>query len=308
MTFSFVVPVTRKTFLSQTLRSIAAQRGEIEVILVDDSGYGYAREYLPEKLRSKAVVIENQANRGRNDPTIPWNQGLQRASGDFVVLVGDDDFLDLDYLEAMTTLICKFPHHDLYRCRLRIMNSTGTVRDLGFRLAEIETWDEFLYMRNRYLRPHSTVEYCAGRKKLLEVGGYASLPLALGSDDLTWLLMSLDRPIVSTNETFGNWRISESSICGSGHNQSLRQKAHIELFKRERRIIEEREPPVILRELLLQSLFYRFQGFLNNSGFKGRVRRFVSYLLPIAFEKTVVSVYKRRKNQDLKPHFLPSDE
>ena len=278
------------------------------MILVDDSGHGYAREYLPEKLRSQAVVIENKANRGQKDPTIPWNQGLQRASGDFVILVGDDDFIDLDYLEAMTALIRKFPNHDLYRCRLRIMDGTRTVRDLGFRFAEIETWDEFLYMRNRYLRPHSTVEYCARREKLLEVGGYASLPLALGSDDLTWLLMCLDRPIVSTNETFGNWRISESSICGSERNRALRQKAHIELFERERQIIEEREPPVIPRELLLQSLFYRFQGFLNNSGFQGRVRRFVSYLLPSAFEKTVVSVYKRRKNQDLKPHFIPPDE
>ncbi len=247
MTFSFVVPVTRRTYLSQTLKSSAAQRDELEVVLVDDSGHGYAMEYLPEKLRSQALVIENEANRGRKDPTIPWNQGLQRASGDFVILVGDDDFIDFDYLETMTTLIRKFPDHNLYRCRLRIVNGTGMVRDLGFRFAEIETWDEFLYMRNRYLRPHSMVEYCARREKLLEVGGYASLPLALGSDDLTWLLMSLDRPIVSTNETFGNWRISESSICGSEHNRALRQKAHLELFERERRIIEEREPPVMSR-------------------------------------------------------------
>ena len=71
MTFSFVVPVTHRIFLSQTLRSIAVQKGELEVILVDDSGQGYAREYLPEKLRSQAVVIENKANRGRKDPTYP---------------------------------------------------------------------------------------------------------------------------------------------------------------------------------------------------------------------------------------------
>jgi glycosyltransferase involved in cell wall biosynthesis len=306
--FSFIVPVTRQTFLSRSLQSIAAQKGEFEVILVDDSGQGYAGKNLPEKLRSRAVVIENKANQGRKDPTITWNQGLQRASGDFVFLVGDDDFIDSDYLEAMTALVRKRPHHDLYRCRLRIVNGTGTVQDLGFRFTETETWDEFLYMRNRYLRPHSTVEYCAGRDKLLEVGGYASLPLALGSDDLTWLLMSLDRPIVSTNQTFGNWRISERSICGSEHNGALRQKAHLELFERERRIIEEREPPVIPRELLLHSLFYRFQGFLNNAGFKGRMRRFASYLLPSAFEKTIVSVYKRTKHQDPKPHFMPADE
>ena len=308
MTFSFLVPVTRRTFLQQTLQSIAAQSGEFEVVLVDDSGDGFAGEYLPEELHSRTVIIENSIKSGIKDPTIPWNQGLWKASGEFVILVGDDDFIDSEYLEAMTALIDKFPDHDLYRCRLRIVNGTGEVQDLGFRHAETETWDEFLYMRNRYLKPHSTVEYCARREKLLALGGYASLPLALGSDDLTWLLMSFDKPIVSTNNTFGNWRISENSICGSDHNRALRQKAHLELFERERQIIEAYEPEAIPRELLLQALHYRFQGFLNNAGFKGRVRRFVSYLLPSALEKTLVSVYKRSKNQDRKPHFIPSDE
>lgn len=308
MTFSFIVPVTRRNFLLQTLQSIAAQSGEFEVVLVDDSGDGFAVKYLPEELHSRAVIIENRINRGRKDPTIPWNQGLRKASGEFVILVGDDDFIDSDYLEAMAALIKKFPDNDLYRCRLCIVNGTGEVRDLGFRHAEMETWDEFLYMRNRYLKPHSTVEYCARRDKLLELGGYSSLPLALGSDDLTWLLMSLDKPIVSTNKTFGNWRIYENSICGSSDNRALRQKAHFELFERERQIIEAYEPEVIPRELLLQALHYRFQGFLNNSGFKGRVRWFVSHLLPSSLEKTLVSAYKRSKNQDLKPHFIPSDE
>ena len=307
MTFSFVLPVTRRTFLAETLECLAAQEGEFEVVLVDDSERGYVRAHLPQELRSRSVILQNEANRGRGDPTIPWNQGLQRASGDYVILIGDDDLVDPSYLQAMRDLIRRLPDHDLYRCRLRIVDAAGAVRDLGFRLPELESWDEFLYMRNRYLRPHSTVEYCARRAKLVAIGGYASLPLALGSDDLTWLLMSLDRPIVSTNDSFASWRISDRSICGSAHSRALRQAAHIELFQRERRIIEQVKPSVVPRELLVESLLYRFQGFLNNAGFRGSARRFVAYLLPSAVEKAVVSLYKRSRNQDLGPHFLPSD-
>jgi glycosyltransferase involved in cell wall biosynthesis len=300
--------VSRRVYLNQTLASIAHQKGEFEVIVVDDSGQGYAQECLPQDLRSRCIVVANEVNRGRKDPTIPWNQGLLKASGDYVILLGDDDFIDSDYLESMRSLIGKHPTHDLYRCRLRIVNGTGSIRDLGWRLPELETWDEFLYMRNRYLRPHSTVEYCARKARLVEIGGYASLPLALGSDDLTWLLMSLEQPIASTNATFGNWRISSASISGTKSHHPLRQTAHLQLFEQEKRIIEECKPKVVPRELLVESLHYRFQGFINNSGFKGKLRPLVSCLVPSAIEKIMISVYKRARNQDLKPHFLPSHE
>jgi hypothetical protein len=116
--------------------------------------------------------------------------------------------------------------------------------------------------------------------------------------------MSLERPIASSNETFGNWRISESSICGNNGNGALRREAHLELCEREKRIIEERDAPVISQGLLLESLFYRFQGFLRSSGLKGKVRRALPYFLPAAFERAAVSLYNKINNHDLKANFF----
>lgn len=87
---SVVIPTYyRNEILTHTLRSISQQtyQGDIEVVVVDDSGEENARKVVEP---TDAVYIPFTENRG---PAAARDHGIRVASGDLVHLLDDDDFL-----------------------------------------------------------------------------------------------------------------------------------------------------------------------------------------------------------------------
>lgn len=100
---SVVIPVYNgEKYLAESIDSVLNQTyKDIEIILVDDksedASLAVARKYVcdyPDKIK----LIEQKENKGAG---ITMNTGIDAAEGEYVLLLGDDDWLDLDICEQV---------------------------------------------------------------------------------------------------------------------------------------------------------------------------------------------------------------
>lgn len=87
--------LTRKSV--DTLLTAADESGiDVEVIVVDNSAPQTARE-LRKKLPNGVVIIENETNSGFSRAN---NQGIEKATGDFILIMNNDLFINSEALET----------------------------------------------------------------------------------------------------------------------------------------------------------------------------------------------------------------
>jgi glycosyltransferase involved in cell wall biosynthesis len=300
--FTIVIPVWKTHHLGPALDSARAQNmANLEILVIDDHSPEDVSSVVRQMEDPRIRLVRLTENLGGNDPTRTWNKGLELARGEFIVILGDDDLLADTYLQEMAALIDHYPNADLYRARLNIIGPDGALIHASPGNPELETWDEFLYTRNHYKHPLSTSEMCARADALRALGGYIQMPLALGSDDLTWLSLMLRHPLVSTNATHACWRIHPGSICGTIDRADLRIQAFRKSLRTELEIIERHEPTRIPRELLRTTTLdawntkiRRIQAEAVNRPRRG-LRLLVSLLLPSFFEAKLKELYRRRQ-------------
>ncbi len=105
MKFSFVVPVYNvEQYLEQCLESLQAQNyGDYEVICVNDGSSDGSKEILSawEPRMQKMRVIDRE-NGGLSAAR---NTGLEAATGDYVVFVDSDDWVEPNMLNTLATVI-----------------------------------------------------------------------------------------------------------------------------------------------------------------------------------------------------------
>src|SRR5206468_1323783 len=111
-------------------------------------------------------------------------------------------------------------------------------------------------------RLQSTSEMAVRATSLREIGGYLPMPLALGSDDLTWLTLSVNHPIVSTNHTYARWRRHSQSISGAVWSEKKQRPYLNELYRRIILFLSEHKPLAISSELLDRVIHERYQKTL----------------------------------------------
>lgn len=214
--FSILIPAIKTRFLRQAIESVLAQTvGDFELVVVDDCGPDSVLDVISCFGDERIVCHRTPQNMGQQDPTCTWNWALPRLRGQFVVLLGDDDCLASNYLEQMGKRIGEAPSGVVFRSRVQVLNAVGDVMQTGPVLPREESWDAYLFRRNRQWSPQSTSEWCLRREALVAIGGYVAQPLALASDDLTYLKMASLAPILSTNGTWAGWRNHPGALSSS---------------------------------------------------------------------------------------------
>jgi len=261
--FSIIIPAYKAQHLRQAVQSVLAQScADYELLVVDDCSPYELKTELTDFHDHHISYHRTPHNLGGQDPSRTWNFALQLAQGDLIILLGDDDELAPNYLEEMKRLADRHPAASIYRARLQLTNETGIVLDYGWPLPETEMWDEFLYFRHRHRRLQSTSEMAVRASSLREIGGYVPMPLALGSDDLTWLALSVNHPIISTNHTYARWRRHSQSISDAVWSEKKHKPYLNELYRRIILFLNEHEPSVISSDLLERVIQERYQKTL----------------------------------------------
>ena len=214
--FSILIPSYKKDYFYECIESVISQSFKsFEVIIVDDAS--------PEDLESvvklfsdpRIKYMRNEKNCGAVNVVDNWNRCLERASGQYVMCIGDDDKLAPDCLEVFHSIICKHPETDVFHCRSFIINEASEIIGLTPSWPEHETIYANMWHRIMGLRVQFIGDFVFNREKLVENGGFYKLPLAWASDDITSFLIMANNGIWHTERPIFFYRKNSLTISQS---------------------------------------------------------------------------------------------
>lgn len=133
----------RPALLSEALQSIAKQTySKIEIIVINDGGNDVSDVIRPFKINDIAIVLmQFPANLGRSKAA---NSGLEKATGEYIAFLNDDDWLENDHIQKLVQAIQKHPEIKLVYSGVQCVddnkeplpNNFGTPFDATLLLAE----------------------------------------------------------------------------------------------------------------------------------------------------------------------------
>ena len=204
--FSVIVPVynTDPALLRRMIASVEAQwYSHWELVLVDDHSTAPAvREVLGNLVDPRIVVVQIAENRGISGAT---NEGMIRATGDFIVFLDHDDELTVDCLYELALRVDRDDPDYLYSDEDKL-DADGNFRDPFFK----PDWSPDTLMSTMFTCHVS----CVRRSLALELGGLRSE--YDGSQDWDFVLRVSERArcIAHVPKVLYHWRMTPAS-CAS---------------------------------------------------------------------------------------------
>lgn len=220
MKFSFVLPAYKGRYLHDSISSILNQDfRDFELIVVDDCSPDPIREIVANFNDKRLSYYRNEQNIGGKDLVAQWNHCLEYAKGDYVILATDDDLYEPNFLSTFVPFIAKYPDVELFRSRVLNVNSDNRILWIDRCYKEFLTPLEF-----RYHKMHGMLggipNYIFRKDALVKQGGFVSLPLAWGSDDLTAIAMA-GKGVVTSQQHLVRFRWSDINISSDRKNTGL---------------------------------------------------------------------------------------
>ncbi len=125
--FSIIIPTyNRASLLSQALRSIQAQEAyDIEVIVVDDGSEDNTKQVAKE-FSTLALKYHYQVNKGQS---VARNLGVDRAKGEYVIFMDDDDYWETNHLMVFRNAIARDDSREvIFRTGFKRVYEDGKVK------------------------------------------------------------------------------------------------------------------------------------------------------------------------------------
>lgn len=113
MKVSIIIPIyNSEKYLKQCLESIINQTYKnIEIICINDGSTDNSEKIIKDYLKTnKNITYLKQPNAGQS---IARNKGLEKATGDFILFVDSDDFIEKNMVEKLIDPLTKSSKIDL---------------------------------------------------------------------------------------------------------------------------------------------------------------------------------------------------
>src|SRR5690606_15679516 len=133
-------------------------------------------------------------------------------------VMGDDDRLESDYLEAFMALMAQYPGLDVYHCRSLVIDDEGNPVQLTPAGPSFERVCDHIWHRLNQWRSQYIADFVYRADALRSAGGYYALPLAWGSDDITAYVACAGKGMAHTNKPVFNYRSNGLSITANGND------------------------------------------------------------------------------------------
>ncbi len=222
--FSICIPAYKSRFLDACIKSILAQSvDDFELIVLNDCSPEPVKSIVMAFEDDRIVYHENEHNVGAVRLTDNWNKCLALAQGEYLVMMGDDDRMEPDYLEAFTGLMADYPDLDVYHCRSLIIDDEGQPRQLTPACPSYERVCDNIWHRLNQWRSQYISDFVYRTDALRRQGGFYPLPLAWGSDDITAYIACSEKGIAHTHKPVFNYRSNGLSISSSGSDMAKMQ-------------------------------------------------------------------------------------
>lgn len=217
--FSVCIPAYKSRFLSECIQSILRQSYvDFELLVLNDCSPEPVEKIVRSFSDARIRYYENESNVGAVRLTDNWNRCVALAEGEYVVIMGDDDRLELDYLEEFAALMDRYPGLDVYHCRSLIIDDQGNAVRLTPAGPSFERVCDHIWHRLNQWRSQYISDFVYRTDALRSVGGCYALPLAWGADDITAYRACERKGMAHTNRPVFNYRSNGLSITSTGND------------------------------------------------------------------------------------------
>lgn len=217
--FSICIPAYKSRYLQLCIESILKQTlTDFELIILNDCSPESVDAIVQQFGDKRIKYFKNDQNVGAIDLVKNWNKCLSLATGEYIMIMGDDDLLAPDYLEEFSKLIDLYPALHVFHCRSKVINDTGETIMLTPAHPTFEHVYDSIWHRLEQYRSNYISDFIYHTANLRKQGGFFYLPLAWGSDDITAFIASRQNGIAHTNKPIFYYRSNALSITSTGND------------------------------------------------------------------------------------------
>lgn len=214
--YTIAIPAYKSQFLREAIRSVLHQTfHDFELVIVNDCSPEDLDSLIGEFSDQRIKYYKNVVNCGALNVVDNWNICLSKSSGDYILLLGDDDILSPHCLELIESVATNYKTAPVIHLRSAIIDSNGNMISVNEAWGEHEDFFDNLYQRLKFFRKQYIGDFVYRREELLRIGGYVKLPYAWGSDDLTLYQITEGRYVKNINEVLFYYRRNVHSITSS---------------------------------------------------------------------------------------------
>jgi glycosyltransferase involved in cell wall biosynthesis len=211
----------RFEYLPRVLEVVAAQDyPSIELIVSDNGRNG-------PQLREKISALYPKPFRFRqNTETVGnarhFNQIIQEASGEYCLILADDDEISSNYVSELVCLLERHPEASVAMARQEMINERGEVlRKSKERLPVELSGPEFILAawHSYEFKFECFATFLARTRELQACGGFEEFTRGGHSENALLIKLCLNRSVVFSVDCVFRWRVAESSL---GWSSSIR--------------------------------------------------------------------------------------
>ena len=293
LSFSVGIPAYKGFYLSQCIQSILNQTYPVfELIIINDCSPDPIDSIVEQFMDHRIKYFKNAQNTGAVHLANNYNRCLEKATGDFFILMGDDDQMAPNYLEEFHTLIQKHPSLDVFHCRSLIIDEHSNPIIYTPSWPEQESVYDNIWHRMNGYRVQFIADYVYRTASLKQHNGFYYMPLGWYTDDITSYIAMRKNGIAHTNQPVLNYRTHAANISSVG-NYQLKMQAIIEQEDWFNEFL--REPPLNKEdEIIYDSLCKNMGKLMNNHKIEA-----ISSSLEGDFYRSVIKWLKSRKKFNL---------
>lgn len=264
---SICIPAYKRKFLSETISSALSQDYKnIELIIVDDHSPQKLFDIVSPFLSDNRVsYYMNERNYGSESIVLNWNICLQKAKGEFFVLLCDDDLLKPDFVSTLVDLSYKYPTCNVFHGRRSQLYTNKEEED--------PEWPEFLSFNSYMLKDnksHSITEFLYRTSAIAGIG-YVVFPLGWCSDNASLIRFIQTGGVVSSRNVLAFFRHSEEHISRKGEKEFIKVKALMQYWTF---LLNLRDNPVPIQNRK-ESFNYLLVSSFNSATFPDKIKMLV---------------------------------
>lgn len=225
---SVIVPVyNAQKYISRCLESILSQKyRSIEILIVDDGSVDNSSEicksFCERDNRCKYIYQNNSG------PDTARKEGLQRATGEYVVFVDADDYIKEDMISIMCDVAIK-RDADIVCCEIERFNDQGKIWCENARIKNITVYNSIqekmiAFFEDRVFRGSYWAKLI--KKSILMEYGFTE-DIVIGEDiAATLYIAEKDVPVVMIPDALYRYYWNTGSISHSGYSERHKTSLH----------------------------------------------------------------------------------
>lgn len=220
MKFSIFLPVRNGgEHFRQCVVSILEQTyREFQLVILDNASLDGSPEWISSLDESRVKVLTSDTMLSIQDS---WKRIQHAQKCEFMTIIGHDDLLDRNYLDAMRMLIEKHPGAGLYQTHFRLIDSEGHLLRPSRAMPEQETPEEFLESRLRFQRDSYGTGYMCRSSDYERVGGIPGYEKLLFADDALWMKLMIGSWKATAKDELFSYRVHAGSTSFLPESDSL---------------------------------------------------------------------------------------